>query len=831
MAYESVKNQIDAYIKANGVNLITGPVLNAVLTTMLDELGEGYAFQGVLNTTDTPSPAADIPQAWLAAAGSYLGGAVTVDEGELALIIHTADGWSKETVYRGVQLSHDAILDALGYTPADEADLAEKQDTITDLSAIRSGAALGSTSVQPVDIKDMVKAEPIGSIVPPVNPSEFATKEEVSQLGQEIIVSDEVPTQVTTTRNLRPTSNGVLTGNNGYSYIVPVTVGGSIHIQFQIESGQYLRYGFTQNYPAAGAAVVGYGDMGSQNRDVRLTAPISGYLLAEVGTQPISINILQPSGNTIGKDVFDLKGSVTELSQKKVGASDFYGVNPPSNLLYLSVVVAGYIDSAGTITSSSSYKTSDYIEVSPSTQMALSYVRFSCQYDSTKKAITTTTDHSDASSAIITTNESAKYIRVSISNRYLSLAQVSVGSSVSPYSKYLVNVPFIGIPFENVSDVSLKMGQISGAKQSLNLFDANNVVSGYLAAQGNLTPSDSYRTTDFIPVESASNYALGYVRFVCQYDDTKQTISGTYVDKNNAAQSTIETVATAKYIRVSVTTGNVYRGQINAGNSLATYDEFGYSLPSLIVPKSKFAGKKAVCFGDSITGSVYEMDTNNWCMYLKMATGMDVINQGYWSGRVAYSDDSAAVINAFAFYELVDSIVSGNWSRQDIIYSTPGYEQHAAQLEKLKQIDFTKVDFLTIALGTNDLSSDTPFEIDGQPMSVESVNGAFRYTISKLLTNYPQLHIIIMTPIYRFTPSTGDDYMVNGRGVQSFVDDYKELGAELRIPVLNMFNDIGVNKYNRSYYWGANGGDGLHPISTMKQVMGNKVAGFLTSTY
>ena len=99
MAYESVKNQIDAYIKANGVNLITGPVLNAVLTTMLDELGEGYAFQGVLNTTDIPSPAADIPQAWLASAGTYLGGSITVDEGELALIIHAADGWSKVTVY------------------------------------------------------------------------------------------------------------------------------------------------------------------------------------------------------------------------------------------------------------------------------------------------------------------------------------------------------------------------------------------------------------------------------------------------------------------------------------------------------------------------------------------------------------------------------------------------------------------------------------------------------------------------------------------------------------------------------------------------------------
>lgn len=532
--------------------------------------------------------------------------------------------------------------------------------------------------------------------------------------------------------------------------------------------------------------------------------------------------------------ILKIESSISELLAKKVSASDFYGVNPPTNLLYLAVKVDGYLtDQLGNnIQPSNSYYTSDFIEVEPNSQYALSYARFSLQYDKNKIKINGTyTDHNNAQSVIITTNANAKYIRMTFLRKNENVAQFSPGQVVPPYSKYLVNVPFIGIPFENVSDVLLKMNQIDGAQQSSNLFDANNIVPGYLASQGNINSNDAYRTTDFIPVESASNYALGYVRFVCQYDDTKQFISGTYADKNNAAQSTITTAATAKYIRVSVTTVNVYRGQINAGNSLVTYDEFGYSLPGLIMPKSKFAGKKAVCFGDSITGSVPEMDTNNWCMFLKLATGMDVINQGYWSGRVAYADDASAVINSFAFYKLVDAIISGDWSAQNIIYQTSGYEQHAAQLNKLKQIDFSTVDFLTIALGTNDLASDTPFEIDGQPMAVESVNGAFRYSISKLLTNYPQLHIGIMTPIYRFAPSTGDDYIVNGRGIQSFVDDYKELGKELHIPVCDMFNDIGVNKYNRTYYWGANGGDGLHPIATMKQVMGNKVAGFLLSVY
>lgn len=211
MAYESVKNQIDAYIKANGVNLITGPVLNAVLTTMLDELGEGYAFQGVLNTTDTPSPAADIPQAWLASAGTYLGGSITVDEGELALISHTSEGWSKTTVYTaspgidGVRVAVDEgtgtpsatgemdgntlvlsfhnlkgetgpqgpkgdtgatgpqgpagsdadvtaenITAALGYTPASSSALAGKQDTLvsgSNIKTVNGESILGSGNI------------------------------------------------------------------------------------------------------------------------------------------------------------------------------------------------------------------------------------------------------------------------------------------------------------------------------------------------------------------------------------------------------------------------------------------------------------------------------------------------------------------------------------------------------------------------------------------------------------------------------------------------------------------------------------------------------------
>lgn len=729
--YASLKATLNANIKTNGNQEITGSVLNSVLNAMISSLGAGYQFAGIA-TPEMDLGTPDQRIFYIATTpGNYSNGA-SLDDKDVA-ILRMDNSWQKLTL----NVAKKDVVDALDHVVGTSG---------TGRNSYQYDVNPGDKIVAISDTRFMVY---VG-----------ATSSSLSFL------------------EYRPDNR-----MNAFTYVVP----DGIHV---------VRFYFSSNFD--------------------LTYAVNKVYYGLV------------------KGLSDIDFNVEQLLQKKVSASDFYGVTPPVNLIYLNVLSDGYLVDQinNNVVDSPYYYTTDFIEVTPGSKYALAYARFSMQFDERKVKINGTyTDHNNAQSSVITANAGAKYVRMTFQRSRINLAQFVAGETVPEYTPYEVDVPFIRIPFKNVTEVSIPLGKMTGAQQNSNLFDKNVVVSGYIQSDGSIAANDSYRSSDYIPVTPGETYSLGRVRFVAQYDKSQKFISGTYADKNSAAQSSIVASGSAAYIRVSITTLNFYRGQVNLGASLAVYDDYGYYLPNLIVSKSKFQGKKAVCFGDSITGCVDEMDLNNWCMYLKQATGMDVINQGYWSGRVAYSDDSAAVINAFAFYELVDSIVSGNWSRQDIIYSTPGYEQHAAQLEKLKQIDFTKVDFLTIALGTNDLSSDTPFEIEGQPMSVESVNGAFRYTISKLLTNYPQLHIIIMTPIYRFTPSTGDDYMVNGRGVQSFVDDYKELGKELRIPVLNMFNDIGVNKYNRSYYWGANGGDGLHPISTMKEVMGNKVAGFLTSVY
>ena len=68
--YAGIKAAIDAQIKLNGQNAITGNILNGVLNQMVDVLAEGYQLMGVATISDTPA-VGDSNIAYLAGPGTY----------------------------------------------------------------------------------------------------------------------------------------------------------------------------------------------------------------------------------------------------------------------------------------------------------------------------------------------------------------------------------------------------------------------------------------------------------------------------------------------------------------------------------------------------------------------------------------------------------------------------------------------------------------------------------------------------------------------------------------------------------------------------------------
>ena len=105
--YATLKASVNAYIKANGVRAITGPVLNGILTQMINTLGDGARYGGIATPSGNPG-AHDNNVAFLAAQpGTYTNfGGITVASGEIALLLYNGS-WTKQSLPLVSRLTRD----------------------------------------------------------------------------------------------------------------------------------------------------------------------------------------------------------------------------------------------------------------------------------------------------------------------------------------------------------------------------------------------------------------------------------------------------------------------------------------------------------------------------------------------------------------------------------------------------------------------------------------------------------------------------------------------------------------------------------------------------
>ena len=105
-SYNELIALIDAFIKRNGVQAITGQILNGVLKAMVDQVGRGYAIMGVATPSTNPGTP-DAPESWFASTpGTYTNfGGLEVADAEFALLSYTPSGevWTKTTLTDGIQ--------------------------------------------------------------------------------------------------------------------------------------------------------------------------------------------------------------------------------------------------------------------------------------------------------------------------------------------------------------------------------------------------------------------------------------------------------------------------------------------------------------------------------------------------------------------------------------------------------------------------------------------------------------------------------------------------------------------------------------------------------
>lgn len=111
--YSTLKASVNAYIKANGVRAITGPVLNGILTQMINTLGDGARYGGIATPSGNPGAHDNVVFFAATTAGTYTNyGGFTLDGTNLHFFMYDGDWHDEDT---GIPVTTERLLRDLGY--------------------------------------------------------------------------------------------------------------------------------------------------------------------------------------------------------------------------------------------------------------------------------------------------------------------------------------------------------------------------------------------------------------------------------------------------------------------------------------------------------------------------------------------------------------------------------------------------------------------------------------------------------------------------------------------------------------------------------------------
>lgn len=232
------------------------------------------------------------------------------------------------------------------------------------------------------------------------------------------------------------------------------------------------------------------------------------------------------------------------------------------------------------------------------------------------------------------------------------------------------------------------------------------------------------------------------------------------------------------------------------------------------------AGRKIVVFGDSLIGMT--RDQTSVPAYAAAYTGAKVYNVGFGGCRMAKHPSNGYA--AFSMWALADAVASGDYSTQDA-QAPSGQDYFANQLDVLKSIDFTTVDAIVIHYGTNDFAANVPLDDVANLLSTDTVCGALRYSIKKLLTAFPKIKIFVSLPLYRTWDGVGSETYKNAleKTLPEYDSAMKTVAEEHNLPTVDGYKQLGINSINSSAYLS----DGTHLNDFGRRQFGEFIGGHL----
>lgn len=310
------------------------------------------------------------------------------------------------------------------------------------------------------------------------------------------------------------------------------------------------------------------------------------------------------------------------------------------------------------------------------------------------------------------------------------------------------------------------------------------------AAYGSITISGDVMTWDTSSVTYYPWNDFKYMRVMTLSADSIVTI-------NEEIKESTQTVMTLK------PTVKVSKGNLN----------FAVNEPML-------AGRKIVVFGDSLIGMT--RDSTSVPAYAAAYTGATVYNVGFGGCRMAKHPTNGYA--AFSMWALADAVSTGDYSTQEAQAPSGSY-YFASQLAVLKSIDFETVDAIVIHYGTNDFTANVPIDDSANLLSTDTVCGALRYSIKKILTAFPKIKIFVSLPLYRTWDGVGAETYKNTleKTLPEYDSAMKTVAENHNLPTIDGYKQLGINSINSSAYLS----DGTHLNDFGRKQFGEFIGGCL----
>lgn len=244
-----------------------------------------------------------------------------------------------------------------------------------------------------------------------------------------------------------------------------------------------------------------------------------------------------------------------------------------------------------------------------------------------------------------------------------------------------------------------------------------------------------------------------------------------------------------------------------------------------------------VFMGDSVIGN--HGDSVSVTAVMEKRLGKTVFNGALGGSCMSLVDEvswESVSGRQWSMVKLAQAMYTGDWTGQlsgvsyseyyiDMIGQVLDYFYD--RIQTLSRIDFEQVDILLIEHGTNDYNSGQLSDNEADPFDVNTYGGALRQTISLLQERFPELQIILVSPIYCEFSDIGNakcTEMDFGGGVlDAYVEVQKNIAQEYDLEWIDLYHSSGIGPETIDIYTY----DKLHLTKEGQQLIGDLVADYL----